>query len=231
MRIVTLTFVCVCAVATAAPLFAQESSIADSRGFVTVSGGFASALGQRTGDLLFEGGVSIAPHLKVVGDLGRFQNLQGDLQASLASTATSLATNQGLGVTTASSVPAWYGLGGLRYDVPLRPRVAPYVMGGIGVAHLNPQPQFLFASGALPDGSTPVIGSDVTSTITSAGLVTAPAASNGLLTSVGGGALLAVAPHLGVDVGYRFSRIAAGATATGSALNTNGMTFGLSYRF
>jgi len=41
------------------------------------------------------------------------------------------------------------------------------VLAGVGVAHLNPTAQFMFSSGAMPDGFTPAIGADVTSTIVS----------------------------------------------------------------
>jgi opacity protein-like surface antigen len=40
-----------------------------------------------------------------------------------------------------------------------------------------------------------------------------------------------VAPHWVVDVGYRYSRLAADTTLSASPLNTNGLTFGVGYRF
>lgn len=217
-------------VVVSAPAFAQEPTFTDSRAYASVSGGFASALGHTTGDFLVEGGVRVAPHLKVIGDLGRFHSLSGDLQPTLDMTASSLSAN-GLGVTSSASVPAWYGLGGLRLDVPTRTRIVPYVLGGVGVARLAPTPQFLFANGALPDGTTPSVGTDVTSSITSTGLFATPAASTGWMSMIGGGVQVPVAPRFGVDVGYRYSRIAADATLSATPLNANGMTFGLNYRF
>jgi opacity protein-like surface antigen len=49
--------------------------------------------------------------------------------------------------------------------------------------------------------------------------------------SLGGGMQVPVAPHWVADVGYRYSRIAADSTLSASALNANGMTIGVGYRF
>ena len=67
-------------VLAAAPLFAQERGAPDSKGYITGLGGFATSVGNTTGDMLLEGGVRIAPHVKVFGNVGRFSNLQADLQ-------------------------------------------------------------------------------------------------------------------------------------------------------
>jgi hypothetical protein len=54
--------------------------------------------------------VRIAPHLMVIGNLGRYGNLQGALQPTLDTESAALAANQNLGVTTVGTVDAWYGL-------------------------------------------------------------------------------------------------------------------------
>jgi opacity protein-like surface antigen len=184
---------------TTAPLFAQEGGGPDAIGYVTGLGGFASSVGNTTGDVVVEGGVRVAPHVMVFGDIGRFSNLQADLQPTLDTTTSALAANQGL--------------------------------GGIGVAHLNPTAQFTFSSGTLPDGSTPAVGTDVTTTLTTAGSFTAPPSSNAFMFTLGGGVQIPVAPHWVVDGGYRYSRIAADSTLSALPLNANGMTFGFGYRF
>ena len=72
---------------SAAPLFAQEARKADdwqnAAGYVTGLGGFQAATGSTTGDVLVEGGVRVAPHVMVFGDLGWFRNLQSDLTPTL----------------------------------------------------------------------------------------------------------------------------------------------------
>jgi opacity protein-like surface antigen len=119
----------------------------------------------------------------------------------------------------------------LRVEVPTRSRVLPYVLGGIGVARLNPSPQFTFSSGTMPDGSTPDVGVDVTTAIATAGVYTAPPASNAFMFTAGGGVQVPVARQWVIDAGYRYCRIAADTTLSASPLTTNGMTFGVGYRF
>ena len=49
--------------------------------------------------------------------------------------------------------------------------------------------------------------------------------------TLGGGVQVPLASHWIADAGYRFSRLAADTTLSASALKSNGMTFGLGYRF
>jgi opacity protein-like surface antigen len=216
---------------TTASLFAQESGGQDARGYITGAGGFAAAVGNSTGDVLVEGGVRIAPHLMAFGNVGRFSNLQADLQPTLNATTAALAANQSLFVIGGGSLPAVYTSGGLRAEVPIHSRVMPYVIGGVGVARLNPTTRFTFSSGFMPDGSTPAVGTDVTAALASSGSFTAPPASSAFMFTLGGGAQVPVAPHWVLDAGYRYSRIAADSTLSASPLTTNGMTFGFGYRF
>src|SRR5258706_14945827 len=109
---------------TAAPLLAQTE-----RGYLDGAGGFAVSPDRTSGDLLFEGGVHIAPHLLVFGDLGRFHDLlPSDVQPAVDSTTTSLLDNQGLGVIGTGRVPATYGMGALRLEASARPHIAPSVL-------------------------------------------------------------------------------------------------------
>jgi opacity protein-like surface antigen len=218
------------ALAAAAPLVAQERGTSDPNAYVTASGGFASA-GRTTGDLLFEGGVRVAPHVMLFADVGQFHNLQADLQPTLDQT-TNAAASEGATLVGSGSLPAWYTLGGVRVNIPVTTnRMLPYALGGLGVARLNPSAQFAFSGGALPDGSTPEVGSDVTPSITGAGLYTQPGASSAFMYTLGGGVQVPVASHWMADVGYRYSRIAADSTLSAGPLNAQGMTFGVGYRF
>jgi Outer membrane protein beta-barrel domain len=216
---------------TTGPLLAQEGGGQNASGYVTGLGGFATSVGNTTGDIAAEAGVRIAPHVMVFGTIGRFGNLQADLQPTLDSATAALSANQGLSVIAGGKLPASYGLGGLRVEVPTGSRVLPYVLGGVGVARLTPTTQFIFSSGTLPDGSTPDVGVDVTTAIVSAGVFTAPAASNAFMFTAGGGVQVPVTQHWVADAGYRYCRIAADTTLSASPLTTNGMTFGVGYRF
>ncbi len=221
---------------TAAPVYAQEAKPHDwqnASAYVTAMGGVTQATGNTTGDFGIEGGVRIVPHVMVIGNVGYFHNLLGDLQPTLDATTAALSTNQGLTVTGGGTLPTWYTTGGLRAELPVSSIALPYVLGTVGVAHLTPTPTFTFASGTLtlPDGTTPTVGQDVTSDIVSTGAFTQPAASNAFMFTLGGGVQVPFAPRWVVDVGYRYSRIAADSTLSAAALNTNGVTFGLGYRF
>lgn len=215
----------------APPLRAQEASGPDASGYITGVGGFSTSLGGTTGDMLIEGGVRIAPNLMVIGNIGRFGNLQSDLQPTLDATTGALAATQGLSVTGGGSLPASFYQGGLRLEVPTRSRIMPYVLGTVGVARLTPTAQFAYAGGIMPDGSTPAVGTDVTSALVSTNSFSAPPPSSALMFTLGGGVQVPVIPHWVVDVGYRYSRIAADPTLSAAPLNTNGMTFGFGYRF
>jgi hypothetical protein len=220
---------------SAVPLFAQERAQnggwQDAAAYVTGLGGFQAATGSTTGDVLVEGGVRVAPHVMLFGDLGWFKNLQADLTPSLSSTVNALQNTQGLNVTGTGTLPALYSIGGVRVEIPSSDLFLPYVFGGAGVAHLNPTQQFVFAGGTMPDGSTPAAGQDVTSNLTTSGVFTPPATSNAFMYTIGGGVLIPIAQRWVIDAAYRYSRIAADSTLSASPLSTNGMTFGLGYRF
>jgi opacity protein-like surface antigen len=206
----------------AAPLLAQTE-----RGYVAGYGGFAAAAGTTSADALGEARVRIAPHLSVFGDIGRFRNLQpSDVQPAIDTMTASLAATEGVAVVGTGRVPAWYSAGGVRYELPTRHRVSPYLSGELGFARLMPTAHFTFSSGTLPDGSTPPAGTDITSQLVTAGDFTAPAGSTAVMVTLGGGVEIPVARHLAVDAGYRFSRVAAD-----TPLNAQGATFGLGYRF
>ncbi|HEY7185962.1 MAG TPA: outer membrane beta-barrel protein [Vicinamibacterales bacterium] len=230
MRVLVL-FATVAVVGVASPLLAQERLNPDPRGFISGFGGTTSALGNSTGSVQVEGGVRIAPHLMIFGNLGHFQDLHGDLQPTLDAAVASLSANQGLDVTSTGSIPAWYGSTGLRASIPLHGPVEPYVLGGFGFARLNPQAQFIFSNGPMPDGSTPSEGADVTSSLESSGVFTQPTASTSSMFTTGAGAQVLFGPHWTVDAGYRFYRIGANSDLQSEALNSNGVTFGAGYRF
>jgi len=222
-------------VLTAAPLAAQDAKNPNdwqnSAGYITGLGGFQAATGSTTGDALIEGGVRVAPHVMVFGDLGWFRNLQSDLAPTLNTTVTSLQTNQGLSVTGGGTLPAVYSIGGVKLEMPVSNMFLPYVLGGAGIARLNPSPTFSFVGGVMPDGSSPAAGQDVTSALTTSGVFTVPTASTAFMYTLGGGVQVPIASRWIVDAAYRYSRIAADTTLSAAPLNTNGMTFGIGYRF
>jgi opacity protein-like surface antigen len=214
----------------AAPSFAQDAGGPNAGGYVSVFAGPVWSAGNSTGSVLLEGGARIAPHLMVFGNIGRFANLQGDLNSTIDAAATTM-SNDGLDVTAGGTLPAWYGVGGLRAEIVATKHLFPYVLGGIGAARLDPQAQLTFNGGTLPDGSSPTVGTDVTSALMASGTYTAPAASTAFMFTLGGGVQIPLVPHWIVDAGYRYARISADTTLSATPLNTNAMTFGFGYRF
>jgi opacity protein-like surface antigen len=214
----------------AAPAFAQEAGGVDARGYVSAFGGAAWGGGNSTGSVLFEGGARVAPHVMIFTNLGRFADLKGDLQPTLDAATTTL-NDQGVDVSAAGKLPAWYGVGGVRAEVGSSAHALPYVLGGVGFARLTPSAALTFSGGTMPDGSTPDVGADVTTSLTSSGSFTLPAASTSFMTMLGGGVQVPFAPHWAGDVGYRYSHIAADSPLSAGALNTNVVTFGVGYRF
>jgi opacity protein-like surface antigen len=218
----TMIIVTAISLLPAAPLLAQTE-----RGYLTGVGGFAASTDITSGNVAAEVGVRIAPHLLVFGNLGQFHNLQpSDAQPAVDGTTATVAGAIGLDVIGSAHVPAWYSVGGVRYEVPARGRVLPYVLGGIGFARLMPNGQFTYSSGTLPGGSTVAVGDDVTSDLVTAGYFTKPPATSAFMYSLGTGVEIPVAQHWAVDAGYRFSRVEAD-----TPLNAQGLTFGFGYRF
>jgi len=214
--------VAVAALLVAPPAFAQSE-----RGYITGVGGFTTAASATSGDVFAEGGVRVAPHLSVFGDLGQFHNLApSNEQTAIDSTVSTLSADQGLSVLGTARVPAWYSIGGVRWEGTAHGRVAPYLLGGVGFARLKPSAQFTFSSGVLPDGTTPAAGDDVTTALETAGDFTVPESVTKAMFTLGGGVEIPVARHWGVDAGYRYSRV-----ATDTPLNAQGLVFGVGYRF
>ena len=213
----------------AVPAVAQEAPFHGTRGYMSLFGGTVWD-GDTTGHFIVEGGARVAPHLLAFGNIGRFNDLQPDVAPFLDSRTAALSA-QGLDVSGSGSLPASYLLGGLRAEFLEKRHALPYVLGGLGTARLKPNEQFMFAGGALPDGTVPDTGTDVTTTLETSGVLPALSHSNAFMYSLGGGVQVPVTTHWAGDVGYRYSRIAADSALSAGALGANAMTFGFGYRF
>jgi len=205
----------------APPLFAQTE-----RGYVSGFGGFAVTPDTTSGNALAEVGIRVAPHIVVFGDVGQFHDVQPSAVQPFVDATTAMLQTTGLNVTGSARVPAFYSLGGVRYELPRQTHVDPYVLGGIGFARMTPTAEFSYASGPLPDGSTPSVGDDVTSQLITAGDFATPAATNAFMYTLGGGVDIPVTQRWIVDAGYRFSRI-----SSDTPVNIQGVNFGVGYRF
>src|SRR5215471_3325810 len=179
------SFIAAMLVLAAAPSFAQQQH---PDMYARFAGGFAVSPDGTSGDLLGEVGVRVAPHLSVFGDIGQFHNLQPSQAQPAVDAVTSTLANGGLSVTGEARVPAWYGLGGLRWTMPVNTHVSPYVFGGAGFARMKPSASFTYSSGTLIGAVTPpVSGDDITNQLESLGDYTQAPSSTSFMYALGGG--------------------------------------------
>jgi hypothetical protein len=215
------TFILATVIAAApAAAFAQAP-----RAYVSGAGGFATTADGTSGDVRGEAGVTIAPHVFVFGDVGRFHNLQPSSVQPAVDAASQSLSAIGVDVTGSAQVPAWYTSGGVRLQIPAGSRLTPYVFTSLGMARLTPKATFSYASGTLGD-TAPAIGDDVTSQVVSTGTFTQPPSTAALMWSGGGGVEAPIARGLVFDASYRLSRVSAD-----TPLHAQGLTFGVGYRF
>ena len=219
MRVLMMVVACIAC--GAAPSLAQPSD----RGYVNVGGGVAISSDTTSGNILGEVGVRVARNVFVFGDLGQFHNLQPSLVQPTVDATTLALAGDGLTVNGTGRVPALQLLGGVRYVIPTHGGVAPYVLGGAGMARLMPTAEFTYSSGTIT-GATPAPGDDVTSQLISNGDFTNPPASNAFMFTFGGGVQVPIAPHVDVDVGYRVSRV-----NSDTPVNAQSIMAGVGYRF
>jgi hypothetical protein len=219
MRVLTITIGIT--LLASAPSFAQVE-----RGYVSGTGGFSVTSDTTDRDVMAEGGVRIAPHLFVFGDVGQFRNLRPSDVQPLVDIGTTASADEGLTVNGTGRVPAVYSVGGLRYQTPARGRLAPYVLGGVGVARLKPTARFAYSSGTFPDGTTSAVGDDVTTRVETAFDLSVPLPENAFMFTLGGGVEIPVSHHWLVNADYRFARM-----QSDVPLNAQGAAFGFGYRF
>jgi opacity protein-like surface antigen len=175
----------------AAPAAAQGTST--PRAFVGGLGGMT--FGTATSSAIAgQVGVRISRDLFVIGEFGRIQDVTPSEIADQIQAGIEFLEDSGFPVELNFSVPAVYGFGGIRWAQSGR-RVAPFVEGGVGFAHLTGE-----VSGTIA-------GIDVIDFLEDefAGLV--DFSTNEPLIAFGGGANISLTPNVSVDAGYRFTRI------------------------
>jgi len=164
---------------------------------------------------------TVAPNVQVTAEIGRMQNVMPEsFEASLLDAAQRtrdfffLASGQSQPVTLRASVPALYGMFGVRGWIPTNFAVQPYVDAGVGFANV------------MPDVEMRLGGRDVTRDALDFGILADPDDEIEPLVGIGGGILVPIVDGLAADVGYRYQRV-----FTGNGVNVNRVTLGLAYRF
>jgi opacity protein-like surface antigen len=187
---------------TAAMLLATPAWAQSDRGFVRGLGGvtFGSA---ETASIVGGGvGVNVGDDFQIVGEFGRIHNvLPNDLNEELEDFADLLTLLSGVPVNLDAKVPAIYGLGGVRYNVPTGSRIRPFVEAQVGFAHIS------------LDIEAEVLGVDISDEVEEE----ADLDATEFLLGLGGGIGIGLSERLGIDVGYRYGRI----FTDDPAINTN----------
>ena len=185
----SLALFVVCLAASAAT---PSVAHAQNRAFVGGLGGVT--FGTETSSVFAgQAGVRIARQLVVFGEVGRMQNvLPGEIQDQIDEILRSFEADTGVDALLEAKVPAFYGMGGIRWstDAP----VAPFVEGAVGFAHLT------------LDLHAEIQGVDVTDQAEEI-FEDEDLDATKLLLAVGGGINARLAGQVRLDVGYRYKRI------------------------
>jgi hypothetical protein len=135
-------------------------------------------------------GVQVRPNIFVIGEIGRIGNVTPSSIQDLVDEIVAEAPDLDLEM----SAPATYGFGGVRFVMPRQP-VSPFVEGGVGFGHIS-----------LKIDKAEVFGIDLKDLF--ADEFGAEDSSTELLLTLGGGVHGRLSGSLGLDVGYRYIRIA-----------------------
>ena len=193
-RSVSLSAVALVAVLVAAPAAAQTDQ--RQRGFAI---GFGGATLTEVNAPVFGGsvGVNLTPDIQITGDFGRMQDVFANFtREDLGILEGDMLTEEGVNLTTKIKMPTTYAIGGVRFLLPTSNPIRPYLTAGGGVAHLHPKLNFV------------ADGLDITSLLMQEpDFNTSFKAETRPMVTGGAGVTFAVARHLTVDLGYKYSRI------------------------
>lgn len=198
-----------CAFVLAAASVQAQSA---ERGSVYVRGGLT--FGTETSSVVAGGAAfNVTPAIQVFGEVGRAQNVMpSSFKDDLDTAISALSVYYGVPMTMDIKVPAFYGLGGVRYVVPVAGKVHPFVEGGLGVASLS------------YDIEAKVMGVDVSEDVEDAMDLSS---ESKLLIAIGGGVSADLTASLQLDAGYRFMHV----NVDEPTINTSAIYAGLRYKF
>jgi hypothetical protein len=158
-------------------------------------------------------GFKVAPNLFIIGEAGRIRNVTPrELQDELDLFIALLEIELGVPVSFDVSLPVTYGFGGIRWQEPGR-SLAPFAEGGVGFGHIS-----------LKIDKASVLGLDLSNEVEEA--VGDEANETKILFAFGGGVTTALGEAARLDIGYRYTRIAAGNPAINSSMVYAAVKFG-----
>ena len=172
-RISTCVVIVTLLAAFAAPASAQRA---------TLAGQFGTTFQTETAPVFAgELGVGLVPGVSIYGTLGRMQDVMPNSVADVIGN---------IGGFVDFSIPATYGIGGVRVGVPAGP-IRPYGVAGVGFARLS--------------ASVEVLGFDVTDLIENQ--IGLELDTNQMAYELGGGVMFSLGSNAFLDAGYRYMRI------------------------
>lgn len=192
-------------IATAALTLVSGPAVAQApqpnqRGFIVGVGGL-TATQVNSAVLGATAGVNVTRDLQITIDAGRMLDVQAPFtHDDLALLDAGVSAVGDIPLTSTVKMPTNFVTGGVRYLIPVRGPVRPYVAGAAGIAHMSPKPTFtaLGIDVTSPLMADPEVGLALTNTFREE---TKP------MASVSGGVMVTVARHLNFDLGYRYSSI------------------------
>lgn len=160
-------------IGVAAPASAQN---------LTLAGQFGTTFQSETAPVFAaEVGIGLIPGLSLYGTFGRMQDVTPGDVANVF---------DALNPVVDVSIPALYGIGGIRIAAPAGP-IRPYGVAGVGFARLS--------------ADVDVFGIDITNLIEDQ--IGFGLDANELAYELGGGLMFSVGPAAFVDAGYRYMRL------------------------
>ena len=122
-------------VASVVLIATASSALAQDRGYVQGVGG-ATFMAETSGLFGVDAGVHLTRNVVVFGQAGRMNNvLPQDIQDDIDDAAVQLEAFFGRPWLFDAKVRASYAGGGVRYFLPVRARLRPYVTGGVGMVN------------------------------------------------------------------------------------------------
>jgi opacity protein-like surface antigen len=193
------------------------SSPSEPRLYVEINGG--PTLGHKSDTFIGgEAGLRVVSGLDIFVEGGHMGNVgTSKLDADAAVIANFLG-----GTVSSSAFVANYFDAGVRYHLSMIPVAHPYVLAGVGVAHVKTEVAFAVNGTVVDPAQFGVqLGGDLSGTV------------NKTLIVVGGGVNVPFMKRFFVDVGYRYGHILAktGDVETDKSIKTQRVLFGAGVRF
>jgi opacity protein-like surface antigen len=205
------------AVAIASPAAAQAPLAQALNGYAEIEA--QSAFGNVTSQAYgAELGVTVGQQVQIYAEVGQVRNIAtANLSAAAQTIASALTLLQPAAVTFSVRQPvSFFGTVGVRYPIALSgSKVAPYVLGGVGLARMTNDVKFQLGGADTSIGQYVTLGSDLS------GSVTKP------MLTFGGGVMWPAWRRLVLDFQYRFGRI----FAEDAGINVNRAGIGVGIGF